>query len=89
MSGSWIVLVTVFSTLLVESLTGSCRRRKIVGTAWGERWVMVVSMDRVVVLEDGIEVVRRFGMSIRFKGCGRSVSYVARWLVLRKGTRLE
>ena len=50
---------------------------------------MVVSMDRVVVLEDGIEVVRRFGMSIRFKGCGRSVSYVDRWLVLRKGTRLE
>lgn len=42
---------------------------------------MVVSMDRVVALEDGIEVVRRFGMSIRFKGWGRSVSCVVLWLV--------
>jgi hypothetical protein len=40
----------------------------MVGTARVDRWVMVVSIERVVVLVDGMEMVRRLGRSVRFRG---------------------
>jgi hypothetical protein len=63
-TGTWIVVVTVLFCALAKPRWA----RMMVGTARGERWVMVVSIERVVVLADGMEIVRRLRRSVRFRG---------------------
>jgi hypothetical protein len=77
--GTWIVVVTVFSALVVPR-RGRFRRR-IVGTVWGESVVMVVSIESVVVVVEGMVMVRRLGSKVRFRGC------VWRWDFVRIGKR--
>ena len=63
--GSWTVIVMLVSAALVRL------ERTIVGRVKGEVWVRVVSIEREMVLPlvEGIEVVKWFGIRVRFKGC--------------------
>lgn len=70
MTVTWIVVAIVFSALVVPR-----RARTTVGAAWAERWVIVVSMERVVVVVEGMEIVRRLGRRVKFRGyvCGEVI----------------
>ena len=59
------MIVAVFSAVLVRL------ERTTVGRVWAEVWVRVVSIEREVVvpLVEGIEVVKWFGIRVRFRGC--------------------
>jgi hypothetical protein len=62
-TGTWTMVVVLFSALVVARLT-----RTMEGAAWSETWVMVVSIERVVVVVDGMEMVRRLARRVKFKG---------------------
>jgi hypothetical protein len=70
--GTGIVVVMVFSAVLVVVgplvVPRWSWRRRTMGTGWGEKWVMVVSIERVVVVDE-MEMVRKLGRRVRFRGC--------------------